>query len=44
MRHFDDNVREIATNYEGGIVLDGFHDYEEGDIITCYETRAVAAR
>ena len=43
MRHFDDNVREIATNYEGGIVLDGFHDYEEGDIITCYELRAVAA-
>jgi translation initiation factor IF-2 len=42
MRHFDDNVREIATNYEGGIVLDGFHDYEEGDTITCYEMRAVA--
>ena len=44
MRHFDDNVREIATNYEGGIVLDGFHDYEEGDIITCYEMQAVAGR
>ena len=44
MRHFDDNVREIATNYEGGIVLDGFHDYEEGDTITCYEMQAVAGR
>ena len=44
MRHFDDNVREIATNYEGGIVLDGFHEYEEGDIITCYEMQAVAGR
>lgn len=41
MRHFDENVREIATNYEGGVVLDGFHDYEEGDIVTCYEMRTV---
>lgn len=43
MRHFDDNVREIATNYEGGVVLDGFHDYEEGDTITCYELRSVGS-
>ena len=43
MRHFDENVREIATNYEGGIVLDGFHDYEEGDTITCYELRSVSS-
>ena len=44
MRHFDENVREIATNYEGGIVLDGFHEYEPGDIITCYEMQAVQNR
>ena len=44
MRHFDDNVREIATNYEGGVVLDGFHEYEEGDIITCYQMRTVGSR
>ena len=43
MRHFDENVREIATNYEGGIVLDGFHEYEEGDTITCYELRSVSS-
>ena len=43
MRHFDENVREIATNYEGGIVLDGFHEYEEGDTITCYEMRSVSS-
>ena len=44
MRHFDENVREIATNYEGGVVLDGFHEYEEGDILTCYQMRTVASR
>lgn len=43
MRHFDENVREIATNYEGGIVLDGFHEYQEGDTITCYELRSVGS-
>ena len=43
MRHFDENVREIATNYEGGIVLDGFHEYQEGDTITCYELRNVGS-
>ena len=42
MRHFNENVREIGTNYEGGIVLDGFHEYEEGDVITCYEMRGVS--
>ncbi len=42
MRHFEENVREIATNYEGGIMLNGFHDYEDGDIITCYEMRNVS--
>ena len=44
MRHFDENVREIATNYEGGVVLDGFHEYEEGDVIICYEMRDIASR
>ena len=43
MRHFDDNVNEIRTNFEGGIVLDGFHDYEEGDTITCYEMRTASS-
>ena len=42
MRHFNENVREIGTNYEGGIVLDGFHEYEEGDVIACYEMRGVS--
>lgn len=42
MRHFDQNVRELTVNFEGGIVLDGFHDYQIGDEIVCYEVREVA--
>lgn len=37
MRHLQDNVREIANNFEGGVILDGFHDYEEGDVLEAYE-------
>lgn len=37
MRHLQDNVRELANNFEGGIILDGFHDYEEGDVLEGYE-------
>ena len=33
LRRFKDDVREVATGYECGVSLDGFNDFEEGDII-----------
>lgn len=42
MRHLTQNVRELPTNMEGGVVLDGFHDYEVGDELVCYETTQVS--
>ena len=39
MRHLNQNVRELPTNMEGGVVLDGFHEYDVGDELVCYETR-----
>ena len=39
MRHLNQNMRELPTNMEGGIVLDGFHEYQVGDELVCYETR-----
>jgi translation initiation factor IF-2 len=39
MRHLKENVRELATNFEGGIKLDGFDSFEEGDIIESFEIR-----
>ncbi len=37
MRHLKDTVRELANNFEGGVKIDGFHEYEEGDILEGYE-------
>ena len=41
MRHLKDNVRELANNFEGGIVLDGFDDFEEQDILEAYEIQVL---
>jgi translation initiation factor IF-2 len=36
LRRGKDDVREVATGYECGIVLDDFSEYEIGDIIEAY--------
>ncbi len=41
MRHLKDNVRELGTNFEGGIVLDGFDDFEVQDILEAYEIQVL---
>ena len=33
LKHFKDDVREIKSGLEGGISLEGFRDYLEGDIL-----------
>jgi translation initiation factor IF-2 len=42
LRHVKENVREMAAGYECGIVVDGFSDYKEGDILECYENQQIA--
>ncbi|MEC7880724.1 MAG: translation initiation factor IF-2 [Chloroflexota bacterium] len=37
LRHLKENVREIKSGLEGGITLDGFNDYEVGDLVECFE-------
>jgi translation initiation factor IF-2 len=41
LRRVDDDVREVQTGFECGIVLANFGDVKEGDIIEAYETRQV---
>jgi len=36
LRRFTDDVQEVATGYECGIGLDGFNDFQEGDVIEFY--------
>jgi translation initiation factor IF-2 len=33
LRHFREDVREMTAGFECGIVLEGFNDYREGDVI-----------
>jgi len=41
LRRGRDDVREVATGYECGIVLDDFTEFEEGDIIESYAQERV---
>ncbi|MBL9180975.1 MAG: translation initiation factor IF-2 [Verrucomicrobiaceae bacterium] len=42
LRRFQDEVPEVRNGLECGIKLSGFSDYEEGDIIECYELEKIA--
>jgi translation initiation factor IF-2 len=44
LRRFKDDVREVASGYECGISLDGFNDFQERDIIECFEMEQVASQ
>jgi translation initiation factor IF-2 len=41
LKRFKDDVREVAEGFECGILLDGFNDVKEGDVLECFETREV---
>jgi translation initiation factor IF-2 len=41
LRRFNDDVREVATGFECGIVLNNFMDVKEGDVLEAYDTRQV---
>ena len=39
LRRFNDDVREVTSGFECGIVLANFQDLREGDVLETYETR-----
>jgi translation initiation factor IF-2 len=39
LRRFNDDVREVTSGFECGIVLANFQDVREGDLLETYETR-----
>ena len=42
LRRFQDEVNEVRNGLECGIKLNGFSDYEENDVIECYELEKIA--
>jgi translation initiation factor IF-2 len=41
LRRFNDDVREVSSGFECGIVLTNFQDLREGDVLETYETKQV---
>jgi translation initiation factor IF-2 len=41
LKRFKEDAREVATGYECGIVIEGFNDIQEGDIIEAYGEQRV---
>jgi len=41
LKRFKDDAREVSEGFECGILLDGFNDEKEGDVLECYQTLQV---
>ena len=42
LKHFKDDVREVTAGLEGGLVLDGFSDFHEDDILEAHRSERVS--
>jgi translation initiation factor IF-2 len=41
LKRFKEDAREVAEGFECGILLEGFNDVKEGDVLEAFETREV---
>ena len=41
LKRFKDDVKEVRAGFECGINIEGYDDYEEGDIIECFEIEKI---
>jgi translation initiation factor IF-2 len=41
LKRFKEDAREVAEGFECGILLEGFNDVKEGDVLEAYETREI---
>lgn len=41
LKHFRDDVREVNVGFEGGLTLEGFNEFEEGDILEAHISERV---
>jgi translation initiation factor IF-2 len=41
LKRFKEDAREVSEGFECGILLDGFNDVKEGDVLEVFETREV---
>ena len=41
LKHFKNDVREVTNGNEGGLVLDGYNEFQEGDVLEAHRTEQV---
>lgn len=41
LQRFQDDAKEIAAGYEGGMLIEGFNDIQVGDVFECYIEKEV---
>ena len=41
LKRFKDDAKELATGFEGGLVIDGFNDIKEGDLLESFILKEV---
>ncbi len=41
LKRFQDDVREVANGFEGGVTIEGFNDWREEDIVEAYRSERV---
>jgi translation initiation factor IF-2 len=44
LKRFKDDVREVSAGYECGLVIEGFQDVKQGDVVEAYEKIPVIRR
>jgi len=44
LKRFQDEVNEVRSGMECGVRLDGYDDYQEGDLVECYTVEKVAQK
>jgi translation initiation factor IF-2 len=42
LKRFKEDAREVASGYECGIVMEGFNDFQEGDVIETFGQQRIA--
>ena len=42
LKHLKDDVREVTVGFEGGVVLDRFNEFKEGDILEAHRSERVS--
>ncbi|MFW5874281.1 MAG: translation initiation factor IF-2, partial [Verrucomicrobiota bacterium] len=41
LRRFKDDVKEVRAGYECGVNIEAYNDYQEGDVIECFEVEEI---